>query len=635
MGDQNSHSEEILLVVLQKMIDDTFDTALLLEQRTPYLGLVSPRDRRSQLKRDVHYCRRRFESEGVGFLTKSLPSLGKWLDGILNSGEIAPPPAGFIPFVQDYGVTYPRFMQTIWRPLLHNVVRAIYNWEADDLTVRLVQQVRTICFSFYKLEVLIDPKQEEAAARQFILNDELCGIPRGKHATYAELILEQAAACAEEILDGFDPTNISPRHGPGAVSTGEKGNDKWRFGAKYYPKLHQVYPRYDYMWGVREGLNAEQLRANVMAYLAADRDDNPTSKVVFVPKDSRGPRTICAEPKDFQFIQQGLGRALMRHLERRYPTKGQINFKDQTVNGKLALQSSFTQANATIDLKDASDLVSLELVKAVIPARVFRYLDGTRSDSAYIPTLGVTMRLEKYAPMGSALCFPVEALIFYLICCAALQLHGASPNYAYKHVYVYGDDIIVPTDKVGLVIEALEVVGLRVNRSKCCFQSGFRESCGVDAWLGHDITPQRIRKFPGRQPSEGNALAAWLAYAGQFWAVQKMHRTGEYCKQVVEAVLGFVPITERAEAYLSVVNPLLAHGSAVYPATRWNAKLQTLQCRLYCICQKRKREPMEAWDRLNRNLLVGVQDLDPEEVVVRDATVTRLRWCSIPAYARG
>lgn len=631
MGDQNSHGEEILLVVLSKMIDDCFDTALLLEQRMPYLALVSPRDRRSQLRRDLHYVRKRYQSEGLGFLTKSLPLLGKWIDGFLNSGSLSVPPEGFAPFVDDFG-HYPRFLQTLWRPLLINVQWCIERGEADDLTVRLVRQVRTICYSFYKLEVPIDQHQMEEAARRFYLNDATCGIPKGRDATYAQLLVEQARGCVGDILRGFNPVDISPKHGPGSVSTGERYGEKWQF-SHFYPKLHQAYPYYEYMWGVREGLNAEQLRASRDAYRGMVRDDRPTSKVVFVPKDSRGPRTICAEPLELQYIQQGLGRKLMRHLERRYPTKGQVNFKDQTVNGLLALQSSATKENATIDLKDASDLVSLELVKAIMPERVFRYLDATRSTHAYIPSLGVTVELEKYAPMGSALCFPVESLIFYSLCVAALHLHGASLNSAYRKVFVYGDDIIIPTDSTDLVIGALEAVGLKVNRGKCCFQSHFRESCGVDAWLGHSVTPQRIKKMPGRQPSEGNALAAWLAYAGQFWTMG-FHRAGECCKQVVEDVLGFVPITERAEGYLSVVNPLLAMGASCYPRTRWNAKLQTLQAKLPCLVTKRKADPMEPWNRLNRDLLVGVEGLNPEEVVVRDATVTRLRWISIPCFSR-
>lgn len=628
MGVQNSHDEDLFLVLFSKMLDDVFNTASRVEQSVPYIGLFSSRDVTAQKWRDMHYVQNRYQAEGLAFFTIALPSLGKWLDEMLNSGENVHPPKGFVPFTVDRGYVYPRFLQAIWHPLVTLMPLALSMGHATDDFALLVRQTRTLLYCFYKLELEPTESQREKAEQAFIANDEECRISWEAPSIMTWLLVEEARAVMHEILEGFNPRDIKPRHGPGAVSTGEKDEQKWHF-SHLYPKLHQAYPYYDYMYGLRQGYESNYLRGLESSYRSLYRDDNPTSKVVFVPKDSRGPRTICAEPLEIQYIQQGLGRKLVRHLENRYPTRGQINFKDQTVNGRLALLSSKDRSAATLDLKDASDLVSLELVRAVCPDEIFRYLDATRSVSARLPS-GRTIELKKFAPMGSALCFPVESLLFYAICVAARRLAGVEPRLAYRQVFVYGDDLIVPTTDAFLVINALEACGLRVNRTKCCYLSAFRESCGVDAWLGHVITPQRIKKMPARRPSEGNALAAWCSYTGHFWEEQKMHFTGEYCLEIVSNVMGFVPITSRQESYLSVVSPLLAMDASSYPRTRWNAKIQSLQCKLLCVRGKGRALDLDPHLRLYRNLVVGVGDLDPSQVVVRDATQTRQRWCNIP-----
>jgi hypothetical protein len=90
--------------------------------------------------------------------------------------------------------------------------------------------------------------------------------------------------------------------------------------------------------------------------------------------------------------------------------------------------------------------------------------------------------------MGNATTFPVQSLVFWAICCASLQYHGFHQPGA---VFVFGDDIIIPTQAAEFIVDDLESFGLVVNRTKSFWRGAFRESCGVDAFNGVNVTPVR------------------------------------------------------------------------------------------------------------------------------------------------
>jgi len=90
--------------------------------------------------------------------------------------------------------------------------------------------------------------------------------------------------------------------------------------------------------------------------------------------------------------------------------------------------------------------------------------------------------------MGNATTFPVQSLVFWSICVSTLEVVG------YKNpadVYVFGDDIIVPTEVAPLIMAVLPCFGLVVNQNKSFHKGAFRESCGTDAFNGVNVTPIR------------------------------------------------------------------------------------------------------------------------------------------------
>lgn len=440
---------------------------------------------------------------GLSFLTVDLPLLGKSVDKSLANGLRYEAPNGWA--LQENSVLpafhYPRF-------------RFVFE---DDGTIRhdadpwSVSSLRQLCFSFYKLRLPFTKEQTAKAVSTYLLiEDEL-----PKPFDGGEEVLTLANRVVRRVLAGFDPSVIQPRHGPGSVSTGEKLWEKMNF-KRFIPQLDAVYPYADHMFFNYSHLCDELERLGNMTIC-----EDPTNKIVFVPKDSRGPRTISSEPLELQWIQQGLSRKLVTFLESpRSLIRGFVNFSDQSINRRLALSSSVDRKWATLDMKEASDRVSLRLVQRLFDGTaILPYLLATRSTSARLPD-GQSRRLEKFAPMGSALCFPVEALVFYALAVATINLATRKPvKAAMREVYVFGDDIIVETGHAALLMETYPKFHLMVNQDKSCVGGFFRESCGCDAFLGIDVTPTRFSRNLSTTTGSPEYLS-WIDYSNQLYSKQ-------------------------------------------------------------------------------------------------------------------
>jgi hypothetical protein len=105
--------------------------------------------------------------------------------------------------------------------------------------------------------------------------------------------------------------------------------------------------------------------------------------------------------------------------------------------------------------------------------------------------------------MGSALCFPIEAMIFLTIIvlsCEQEQGHRFVRKDILSlrdRVRVYGDDLIVPTDVVHTVIDNLGLYCAKVGRHKSFWNGSFRESCGKEYYGGLDVSIVKVRRmFP-------------------------------------------------------------------------------------------------------------------------------------------
>jgi hypothetical protein len=209
------------------------------------------------------------------------------------------------------------------------------------------------------------------------------------------------------------------------------------------------------------------------------------NKISFVPKTAKTHRTIAVEPMLNGFLQKGVDQVIRSRLKDRR----RIDLSDQGVNQKRAYLGSLDICDpyATLDLSAASDSISIEVVRRLLPPAWFRFLDRLRSPAYELN--GVVRRYNKFCSMGNGFCFPLETLIFAALCHAAYVMCRQRPD-----VVVYGDDIIVRQNIALYVIELLKHCGFTINTDKSFVFGPFRESCGADWLRGQDITPVYMRK---------------------------------------------------------------------------------------------------------------------------------------------
>jgi hypothetical protein len=322
--------------------------------------------------------------------------------------------------------------------------------------VNAIIHIRQLCLLYYKFEMPFTPEQEKEATLQFIEKDarvKTCDWPEG---------LSEVSKTFQSLFPE-DPFDIRMHHASGATAD-KVCNPLKRSVRRYIPSLMKYYDATFFFQSLDH--------AKVWSRAYKTRQTEPSSTLTFVPKTSSGPRGICMEPHERMYAQKGLQTSLYDFIENHSPAKGYVNFTDQTINNRLAQKGSLDRSFATIDLKDASDMVSWDLILKLSDETWREALTATRS--ATVRTSLGTIEMNKFAPMGSALCFPIEAMLFWSIA------KTVAPE-----VWVYGDDIIVANEYCNDVIVALESYGLIVNRSKTLHKGLFRESCGGDFYAVH------------------------------------------------------------------------------------------------------------------------------------------------------
>jgi hypothetical protein len=496
-----------------------------------YLDMVGALCVQNEQQRDIEEIRHRAAHEGLSFLTKTLPRLGKAIDRSLSSGSILQTTN----FKLKRGTGLPCFMGTILSILFEPDGRnrfatdSLYPHKTDirlkedaaenqsqcsgnatsycrETAVNALTLLRQVCFMFYKLETPYSKSQEDRVLADFVETErELDNLvfPRDSRTQFC---LGVARNLIYRVLCNASPMSGKPRHGPGAVATGEKPVEKHHF-KRYYRRLAKSFSYDDWFF-----YNNSHLSDHLEDFLKMEEIETGTAKVVLVPKDSRGPRLISCEPLEYQWIQQSLMSVLTQTIETHPWTSGRVNFTRQDINQQLALEGSKPPYKwCTLDMKEASDRVSLELVKALFPPQWYDALFACRTPATQLPN-GNIVNMKKFAPMGSAVCFPVEALVFWALSVAAVHQYTNKPlrNVA-SQIFVYGDDIICNTDDHGVITDILERFGLKLNRDKCCVAGPYKESCGMDAFLGAPVTPLRIRTTwsSHRKPS---SLASYVAF---------------------------------------------------------------------------------------------------------------------------
>lgn len=204
-----------------------------------------------------------------------------------------------------------------------------------------------------------------------------------------------------------------------------------------------------------------------------------------VPKDWDISRMIAIEPSWNVFLQLGLNGFLGERLK-----KFGLNLRNQSLGWRWAREGSISGSHATIDLSSASDCISEELVRWLLPSPWFDLFDSLRSK--YYQDQGEWTKYHKFSSMGNGFTFPLETIIFFALAMATARELGAGR----QRVTVYGDDIVVPRGLYCPLAEVLRFSGFETNSKKSYAFGHFRETCGRDFLQGVNIRPTYLRRVP-------------------------------------------------------------------------------------------------------------------------------------------
>jgi len=455
--------------------------------------------------RDLKTVTARLEHEGLSFLTITLPRLASDLEKALDSGRFASD--AWAGFSRRRGL--PKF--------LSGFLRLVFDAHGKLLTepdIAAVGELRQLLLVFSKIELPCSDERVAAAYRTYVstekeVRDYDASASPDRIAAFASL----SWSCFGEVFNAVntrvDSFDLTPRHGPGATAEHLSANSRWKLGY-WHERLETVFPMDRYLIP-----NHRYSPVLESISLLAPGSEAPV-RVVTVPKTMKTPRVIAIEPAAMQFAQQALLACITEEIERR-PIKDIVSYLSNEPSRRMALIGSRDGSYATLDLSEASDRVSNQLVLAMVrPWRsLSEALQACRSSSADVPGIGV-LRLAKYASMGSGTCFPIETMVFTSIVALALsKARSLPPSEAVKwmegRVRVYGDDIIVPTEYAQDVIDELEAFGLLVNRKKSFWTGKFREACGLDAYDGTDVSVARVRRSFPRSRRDVSELVATSA----------------------------------------------------------------------------------------------------------------------------
>lgn len=240
------------------------------------------------------------------------------------------------------------------------------------------------------------------------------------------------------------------------------------------------------------------------------------SRLSFVAKTQKISRTICTEPLLNMFFQQGIASVLNGRIREVFG----IDFSVQPErNRRLARVGSTSGRFGTIDLSSASDSISLNLCRYLLPPEPMRWLEMVRSPRTTLPS-GEMIDLHMISSMGNGYTFPLQTLIFSALVKAAYKLHDLKiekPNgHSDGNFAVFGDDIIVLSEVYDLVTRVLEVLGFTVNLEKSFNEGHFRESCGSDYYQGRNLRGVYLKRLlsAGDYYSAINRLNRWSAAHG-------------------------------------------------------------------------------------------------------------------------
>ncbi len=481
----------------------------------------------------------RVKYEGLSFLTITLPGFAKDFERGLELGQVD---RRLFTGFQRKG-ELPRFLGGF----LDLVFDRSSGVLLDNPSIDAIRAIRQLTLIFSKISLPCSDARERKAMRGYVECEQDVRRMDSLRSTnilsdFGRISSLLFAECLSQVDLAVYQGETVPRHGPGATADALRGNGKYR-QSTWTARLEEILPSGEFLlpnWRFYDQLEAVDI---------LDPGSEKPVRVISVPKTLKTPRIIGIEPTAMQYAQQALLPEFLAAISRDRLLDGCLGFDDQTPNQVFAQRGSLYGELATLDLSEASDRVSNQLVKTMMRhhPHIAAAVDASRSRTADVRGFGV-IPLAKFASMGSALTFPIEAMVFLTIISLGIE-RELNTRFDRKslvralsgRVRVYGDDIIVPVEFVRSVILALEEFGLKVNVHKSFWNGKFRESCGKEYYAGSDVSITRFRtEFPSsrRHVSEVISTVSFRnqMYFSGYW------ETCRWLDEKIGKVLKYFPV---------------------------------------------------------------------------------------------
>jgi len=568
--------------------------------------------------RDFKTIASRVKDEGDSFVTITLPSFCKDFESSLRDGRIGP---SFFPNFRKVGCR-PAFLQDYMSKVFDS-----NGYLLDNPSIACIQAIRQICLFAKKILRPCSGSRNSSAIDSFVrveneIDDSI------QLESLFQVFSKVADIVISSTLDNSHYEELVPRHGPGAVIEKLTSNKKWFF-RQWTDRLEQVLPASEFL----VPSVSDDIQDILQSVNFVPPAQEPPVKVVFVPKTLKTPRVIAVEPVHMQYVQQGILRWMTPRIESGRFTAGHVNFTNQQINQSLAERSSVDCKLATLDMSEASDRVSYLMARHLYKSNPFLWdmIDACRSTKAKLPN-GKILSLKKFASMGSALCFPTEALIFFTIIVASRIARAKLPVSSHsvytlsRDVYVYGDDLIVPADEASAICADLELLKLKVNKTKSFWTGKFRESCGSDFYDGSKVTPCYLRRDLPADRTDASAIISIVSTCNQLFD-SGYKRTAIFLKGKIELIVGLLPTVSRDVA---AVGWFFHSGN--YPPIRYSKDLHRFEYQCHVPTVRKQKDQISDYPALAKCFhIIGVKTIDSnhllESVGVYSLTLKR-RWVS-------
>lgn len=421
-------------------------------------------------------------------------------------------------------------------------------------------------------------------------------------------------------VERSDGRGLGLKHGPGAVADLRGEDDKFSF-PNWPAKLQHLFPADAYAF---TSFGIEQLEST--------SHHEPPSKLIAVPKTTKAPRLIAAEPTSHQWVQQLVKDYLVDSVRNSF-IGSYVAFDDQSASQDLVKIASRDRSLATLDLSSASDRLSCWAIERAFKSNPL-LLDAfhacrTRWVRDSISNPPTFLKIKKFAAQGSALTFPVQTL-FFLMCSLAVMPWNDVKEIKSRwvgSVRVFGDDIIIPKDGYADLVLLLDYLGLKVNQEKSFHLGYFRESCGSDCYMGDDITPVKPKSIRSDGPTARTAL---LDFVNNLFKKGYWHASEAALSTATKHVRENLPVVRIGSGYPGLTS--FCGERLDHLRRRWNSNTHNEEVRVWSSISKTRRKQHGVRSALLQLLAEAPKDQSnwSSGTTLRPKSSDGLRW--VPSY---